>query len=393
MSLSGDWFSSWTAVLEVSLSKSSAYCLATDESLIDEYRSCLSEVSFRNRLPLTVYLSVVAVVGFIGNALVMIVYWQSFKPSANRIFVLAMAIEDMTVNVIALPLQIITIRYAYNTYSYWLCRGLFAAAAFPTQTLGLIHVAVALDRFSRIWWPQKKHITAHQCCVINIVIFFFAHVLFVGFVPMYGIHSYPSHIAGVSVKMCWYDDEYYGTPYPRAHAHVVNVIVFGGMVLMTTSYILIGIKVWKRKTPMKESIPLTAKSFQICSPEYPFHSKHAGEATVIDEPQENSESMSTRGGADVQTASGSAQNITVVEVSAVPYPLKSAMSTIKATWRKNKVSYEEEHPSEMTLYCTFGGSQSIAIDRKSRHNCTITSSGHRRKRYSTRVITCSWQLL
>ncbi|XP_070198459.1 octopamine receptor-like [Littorina saxatilis] len=279
---------------------------------INEYRSCLSEVSFPNRLPVTVYLSVVSVVGFIGNALIMIVYWQSFKPSANRIFVLAMAIEDMTINVITLPLQIITIRYAYNTYSYWLCRGLFAAAALPTQTSGLIIVAVALDRLSRIWWPKKKHINEHQCCVINVVIFIFAHVLFAGFVPVYGIHSYPSHIEGVSVKMCWYDDEYRGTSYSKAHAHVVNVIVLGGLVLMTISYILIGIKLWKRKTPMKKSIPLTAKSFQNCTTEYSLHSKLAGEATVIDEPLENRESMATREGADVQAASGSA-HITVVE--------------------------------------------------------------------------------
>nr|KAG5707892.1 hypothetical protein BaRGS_031623 [Batillaria attramentaria] len=79
----------------------------------------LSEESFRNRLPVVIYLLTLIVVGFFSNVIVILVYVFRSLPSATRAFVLGMAVCDLLTSVVGLPLQLATIRYAYDTYSLW----------------------------------------------------------------------------------------------------------------------------------------------------------------------------------------------------------------------------------------------------------------------------------
>nr|KAG5706568.1 hypothetical protein BaRGS_028739 [Batillaria attramentaria] len=59
-------------------------------------------------------------------------------------------------------IQIATIRVAYNTYDYWLCRGFFTFATLTTQASGLLLVLVAIDRYRRICWPLKRQMNARN---------------------------------------------------------------------------------------------------------------------------------------------------------------------------------------------------------------------------------------
>ena len=122
----------------------------------------MSEASFVNRLPVVLYLSLISVVGFVGNSVVLLVYWRRFKPCATRAFVLAMALCDMITNTLALPLQIVTVRYAYDIDSYWLCRSFFATSTLSTQASGCLLAAVAVDRYRRICRPFMKQLNASK---------------------------------------------------------------------------------------------------------------------------------------------------------------------------------------------------------------------------------------
>nr|KAG5707890.1 hypothetical protein BaRGS_031621 [Batillaria attramentaria] len=175
----------------------------------------LSQESFRNRSLVVIYLLTLIVVGFFGNILVILVYAFRFKPSATRSFVLGMAVCDLLTSVVGLPLQLATIRYAYDTYSLWFCRGMFAAATLPTQSSGVILNVVAVDRYRRICKPLNKQFSdldAWKLVAASVII---TSIAFGFFIPMYGIHTKEVH--GVNVSMCWSHDAYKNTIYPKMY--------------------------------------------------------------------------------------------------------------------------------------------------------------------------------
>ena len=209
--------------------------------------SDLSEASFHARLPVLLYLSLVSAVGLAGNSLVLLVYWRRFKPSATRAFILAIALCDITTNTVGLPLQIATIRYAYDLDSYWLCRGSFAFATLSTRASGFLLAVVALDRCRRICKPLKKYLNPREGLTVTVATVSLSVVIFAPFVPLYGIQRVNMTVAGVQVRMCWMEDKYKDTDYPLAYEVVVYLAFFVGLAVMVTSYVFVGVKVWKRK--------------------------------------------------------------------------------------------------------------------------------------------------
>ena len=209
--------------------------------------SDLSEASFQARLPVMLYLSLVGAVGLAGNSLVLLVYWCRYKPSATRAFILAIALCDLTTNTVGLPLQIATIRYAYDLDNYWLCRGSFASATLSARASGFLLAVVALDRRRRICMPLKKHLNAREGLAVAVATVSLSVAIFAPFVPLYGIHRVNTTVAGVQARMCWIEDKYKDTVYPLAYEVVVYLAFFVGLAVMVTSYIFVGVKVWKRK--------------------------------------------------------------------------------------------------------------------------------------------------
>lgn len=214
---------------------------------VETVLSDLSEASFQARLPVVLYLSLVSAVGLAGNSLVLLVYWCRYKPSATRAFILAIALCDITTNTVGLPLQIATIRYAYDLDSYWLCRGSFASVTLSTRASGFLLAVVALDRRRRICMPLKQHLNSREGLAVTVATVSLSVAIFAPFVPLYGIHRVNTTVAGVQARMCWMEDRYKDTAYPLAYEVVVYLAFFVGLAVMVTSYIFVGVKVWKRK--------------------------------------------------------------------------------------------------------------------------------------------------
>ncbi|KAK7498869.1 hypothetical protein BaRGS_00009961, partial [Batillaria attramentaria] len=215
----------------------------------------LSQESFRNRLPVVIYLLTLIAVGFFGNVLVILVYVFRFQPSATRSFVLGMAVCDLLTSVVGLPLQLVTIRYAYDTQSLWLCRGMFAAATLPTQSSGVILNVVAVDRYRRICTPHNRqisHMEAWKLVAASVII---TSITFSCFIPLYGIHT--KEVPGVTVSMCWLHDAYKDTIYPKLYNYVVFVVFYVGLSVMLVAYTFVGVRLWQQnqKRKVKPGVP------------------------------------------------------------------------------------------------------------------------------------------
>ncbi|XP_025100041.1 uncharacterized protein LOC112567560 [Pomacea canaliculata] len=100
-----------------------------------------------------VFLTVLIVVGALGNLLVFLVYLKQFKASATRVFVLGMAVCDFLTNVLTLPWSTYEGKYASGI---WDCRnGLLHRRVWPADDL------LRTDIY-RIYQQKKRLLRAGQ---------------------------------------------------------------------------------------------------------------------------------------------------------------------------------------------------------------------------------------
>ncbi|XP_076437008.1 D(2) dopamine receptor A-like [Babylonia areolata] len=226
---------------------------------------CLSSESFKQRMPVVVYLSVVSVLGVTGNIVVMWVFSLDSRVTSYRIFVLCMGVQDFLTSSLGLPLQLLSIRHAYNTYSTLFCRAMFALTTLPTQASSAILVAVALDRLHRVCWPHVRHLTPREALRVCVLLTVFVWCVFAAFIPLYGINNYPSAVPGLDVKMCWIYDDFVSTQYVTVYSIVVEIIFYLSMFLMTGAYFMIGVKIWRQFLRKRKIIAETSNEEHFAS--------------------------------------------------------------------------------------------------------------------------------
>ncbi|XP_025116170.1 uncharacterized protein LOC112577329 [Pomacea canaliculata] len=214
------------------------------------YLEDLSLRSWYNRKPVAIYLCTLVVVGSLGNTWCFLVYFFCFSVNSTRVLVLAMSLCDLVTNLIGLPLQIYTIRHAYDSFDVPLCRSMFIFATIPTQLSGFLILLVAYDRYRYICRPfcVKRDTTKAMTQVVIAVIVTF--VIFLPFAWLYGYHTVDSPLPGVKAVMCWIHDDYRNGPYIRAYLIVLSTVFFVGLFILTILYSLIGETIFRHRFSM-----------------------------------------------------------------------------------------------------------------------------------------------
>ena len=157
------------------------------------------------------------------------------------------AVCDLITCIIGLPLQLVTIRNAYDAESDAFCKIMFAFETFTTQTSGFILVVVALDRFFRVWRPYSQHLNYRRAVKVVCVVIIFTGALFTPFIPMYGIHSVDrngEHTLDPNksvASMCWVADVEFRSDLTEGYNTAILISFFAGFIFMAVSYILIGV--------------------------------------------------------------------------------------------------------------------------------------------------------
>lgn len=222
----------------------------------------LSLESWKRRVPVILYLSLLVVLGTAGNALCFVVYYRCYRPSSTRVFVLALSACDLLTNLVALPLQMYSIRMSYNTFGDTMCHALFVFATIPTQASGFLLVLVAYDRYRHICKPFAWQLTPNKTWSLVAVASVLTLVVFIAFTPVYGEHTVTRvDCNNVTVHMCWFDDNWKDKDYPTAYSIVVLVSFLLGCVAMTIFYACIGVHVYRHHRRMHQMfLTITSRS-------------------------------------------------------------------------------------------------------------------------------------
>lgn len=117
-------------------------------------------------LPVIIIVSLYIIIGIIGNPLVACYFLCLVKPSPSSHFIAAMAVFDIIICSVSMPLEIVDMEFPYKFPSKTGCKIFRFVSYFATISAGLNVVAIAADRYRKVCQPLKTQITTKMTKII-----------------------------------------------------------------------------------------------------------------------------------------------------------------------------------------------------------------------------------
>ncbi|CAG2229605.1 unnamed protein product [Mytilus edulis] len=146
--------------------------------------------------PVIAIVCVYMIIGLLGNPLVIYYYGCSVKPSPSYYFIVAVAVFDLIICCICIPLEIIDMMFSYKFPSAIGCKMFRFVNYFSSMGTGFVLVVIAIDRYRKVCQPFKTQITmkmaktiifigcfASACISWPIFVFYDIHAVSITSVP------------------------------------------------------------------------------------------------------------------------------------------------------------------------------------------------------------------
>jgi hypothetical protein len=216
------------------------------ETLVQYWISKLNREEKFRQIPLTLFLVILSVTGFIGNALVCFIYGRVYKISNSRTFILSLAVVDLLTCTIGIPMEIATLLDQYQFESPWTCKISRFTNIFTTITSAIVLVLIAMDRYRKICRSLEWQITNKHSKILCLTSVAAGMVLSWPALPLYGIKTtylvLSSTVNGTSSE-CSIDDSSKNTSLPLVYEALHTLVFLVGVFSLVILYVLIGRRV------------------------------------------------------------------------------------------------------------------------------------------------------
>lgn len=230
-----------------------------------------------NFIPSLVLTISMIMIGIPGNVLIIVVYMKRWKKSTSRIFILALAFNDLFNCLFTMPVEIYFIFNIYTTDKPYLCKISRFFTFWTNDGSSLILMGIAVDRLQRICHPFKLQLSIS--IVKKFVIASMVASLVVAWPSLfiYGITNLQIPVnanQSINAKVCLYADK----PSVRLdHMVFVFFIMVGNSVLDVFFLVVYGIILYHVKNSGKELRKMSkanlysGNEFRKTSKELPAH--------------------------------------------------------------------------------------------------------------------------
>ena len=123
--------------------------------------------------PVMVYLGILMITGMIGNAMVCFFYSCKSRQSSNTVFIVAVAVYDLILCVLSIPIEIVDLRFFYLFTNSGACSFMRFVNYFGGIGSVYMLLVIAGDRYRKICRPFKKQLNlkeARIACAISIIV-------------------------------------------------------------------------------------------------------------------------------------------------------------------------------------------------------------------------------
>lgn len=206
-----------------------------------------------------VFVSILMIIGIVGNIHVLLVYGFRMKSSTHRIFILCLGFLDLTTCFIGMPFVLVDLQRPFMFFMVSACKVLRFINYFMCTASAWTLLLIAVDRYRKICVPLGKQMSVFVAKVMCGVIMGVSLLTSWPAPILYGHATVETRVKNVTGVRCYTDDKFKDTKYQAYFNAVLILIVFGVFFVLTVLYIIIGRQILKHKT-FKTSIKSDVQS-------------------------------------------------------------------------------------------------------------------------------------
>lgn len=203
-----------------------------------------------NKLPAILFIGVLLLIGFCGNLLVCAVYYSKFTASTSKYFILSLAIFDLVNCLIAIPAEMVDLRFDYHFNSPHVCRIMRFTITFNTTASAGALLAIAIDRYRKICRPFERQMSLKETRLWIVFAVVGSLLLSWPATLLYGRRT--EQMSGIDTYDCSFDDSVVDKWYPQVYIVILTVMCLATMAALVVLYVLIVIRVWRQKSRRKK---------------------------------------------------------------------------------------------------------------------------------------------
>ncbi|XP_046375916.1 orexin receptor type 2-like [Haliotis rufescens] len=192
-------------------------------------------------LPVMLYIGVLMIVGFIGNAMVVYVFIFKFRRGTQNFLITCLAIFDLISCMIAMPTEIVDVRYFYMFNSVFACKLLTFVTTFCAMCSVFTLLGIAIDRYIKVCRPLTNQVKVKHVKIWIVVVVFVALGFSWPSLLIYGIRSADTDVKNITGKDCSTADQMIGTKYPL----IYNIVLVAGLLVTTTVLLVLYVFILK----------------------------------------------------------------------------------------------------------------------------------------------------
>ncbi|GFO43874.1 alpha-2da adrenergic receptor [Plakobranchus ocellatus] len=212
-----------------------------------EYLRRLQEQTTLAMLPAIVFILLLALVGLIGNSLVLYVYTQKLPLNASRYFICVIAAFDLVSNVFLIPGEVYDMLNLWDFDQPMLCRVRLGLNATVTIMSAAILNALAFVRYRKVCVPYGWQVTIRKAIPISFILL----VGSVGCGAPYGYikgrHTRQTPHPGIYGSACSTDDAFIDTNWSLVIPFLFFVLFCFSTMVIVVLYALVVAKVWRQR--------------------------------------------------------------------------------------------------------------------------------------------------
>lgn len=230
---------------------------------LSSYQTCLETMDI-NTISFLVFISTLAVVGIVGNSLIIAAYYSNVRKFFNRYYIVALSITDLVVNLLIIPYT--AIFELHDVTSDVVCHGMEVIRHAIIGFSNLILVLIASERLLLIWKPTKFVSEKQKLCAILAIL---AISVIIG-IPAGAIYKVTDrafdvekhlNITGTEEPFCQYTFDILGEDLSNFYRNVLALMILLEFFALIVLYVFIYILVCRQKMRMERySINGSAKS-------------------------------------------------------------------------------------------------------------------------------------
>lgn len=220
----------------------------------------INQILMTRNIPGLVFVCILMLTGFLGNAIVLYIFFTKFARSNYRTYVLCLALLDEISSCFLMPFIIIYLVYPKHFPDNILCKFGHFVGYYTSTASAFLLILIAIDRYRKICQPMKRQISKlfakRSCVIINIV----AAIISIQSMFIYGTTTRPTGLFNVTETICFMEKDPFLATYGRVFYIQLQICLAFVIVFITVLYFNIMRKLHTHKRKSMQRLRLSSSS-------------------------------------------------------------------------------------------------------------------------------------